>query len=92
MGDTDQGLTALLGRLAAQLRDAVLGDHIVDVVLAGRYMRAGLERRHDARDGVALGSRRPVSYTHLDVSTRQPHVPQLAAENLTICAQTSGSG
>jgi hypothetical protein len=41
MGDADQRLTALLGGLAAQLGDAEFGDHIVDVVLAGRHMGAG---------------------------------------------------
>ena len=43
MGDADQGLSTLLRRLAAQLRDAVLGDHVVDVVLAGGHVSARRE-------------------------------------------------
>ena len=34
---------------------AVLGDDVVDLVLAGADVVAGAERRHDARNGVVFG-------------------------------------
>lgn len=40
MGDADQRFDALLGGLAPQLGHSILGDHVIDIILAGRYMGA----------------------------------------------------
>ena len=58
MGDADEGLGSLPGALPPQLGDPVLGDHVVDVILAGRHMGARRQGRDDARDAVLLGGGR----------------------------------
>ena len=51
VGDADQGPRALSYGLAAQLRDAVLGDHAVHISPGSHHARASLERWHNPRDG-----------------------------------------
>ena len=57
MRNPNQLQRALLGRLAAPLGHAVLGDDVVDFVLAGADVGASAERRHDARNAVVFGDR-----------------------------------
>ncbi len=47
VGDGDQGFAALLGALATQLSNTVFGDHVVDVILAGRDMRPRRQGGHN---------------------------------------------
>ena len=58
MRDADQFPGSLLCRFATQLRNAIFGHDVVDIVLAGADVRARRQHRHDAGKGVAFCRRR----------------------------------